>query len=451
MQTTAINIKTIIQEELKYILEQKPDNLMPGQSDYGLSGDYTAAELVRNAEKQSQGRRDLADFVVNHPHEIIQAAQMIAIFIPGGPGYLAYGLLGLLDAAVYVFDDKDYYKAGISVVETLALLGAMKFIDSFAPAVLKLGKQSWNKVLGYFKNVKNTKNIQKKSLEQLTRQEKQAVEYIIANPKSVQQVFTKATVAATRERVKKYFSKSFSELVSKVTSSRAALAIFYIQYALKKGLLTIQQVITALGKGALTLGMFFGTESVISEDLTEAWIKIYYYLGLDKKDFNATMQSKEIAVACAQALEVANVSDDIKNMSFNEVDDELEQLMNQKQKIPTYSKKQLDTIPVVKQLQVDLVTANAGDIQQFLIDNGFYKQKKDWSFGDTTAEAFGKYFFGGVAKYNGRPIQGKGAFKLLFNKLKNAGMPIGDTIGAGPKFITTISNLINKKQITKQK
>ena len=56
MQATAINIKTIIQEELKYILEQKPDSQMFGQSDYGLSGDYTAAELVRNAEKQSQAK-----------------------------------------------------------------------------------------------------------------------------------------------------------------------------------------------------------------------------------------------------------------------------------------------------------------------------------------------------------------------------------------------------------
>jgi hypothetical protein len=451
MQESANLLESIIREELNFVQEQKPDNLMPGQSDYGLSGNYTAAELVRNAEKQSQARKDLADFVVNHPHEIIQAAQMIAIFIPGGPGYLAYGLLGLLDAAVYVFDDKDYYKAGVSVVETLAMLGAMRFIDAYAPVVLKLGKQSWNKVLSYFKNVKNTKNIQKKALQQLTRQEKQAVEYIISNPKSVQTIFTKATVAATTDQVKKYFSKSFSALVSKVTSGRAAMAIFYIQYALKKGLITIQQVITALGKGALTLGMFFGTESVIKKDLTEAWIKIYYYLGLDKKDFNATIESKEIAIACAQALEDANVSDDIKNMSYTEVENELDKLMNQKQKIPTYSKKSLDAIPLVKQLEVDLVTSNAGDIQQFLIDNGFYKQKKDWSFGDTTAEAFGKYFFGGVAKYNGQPIQGKGSFKLLFNKLKNAGLPIGDKIGPGPKFITTIANLINKKQIKKQK
>tara|TARA_R110000772_G_scaffold155131_1_gene266157 strand:+ start:65 stop:1420 length:1356 start_codon:yes stop_codon:yes gene_type:complete len=450
MQVPTINIEMIIREELNLFREQKPDNLMPGQSDYGLSGDYTADQLAVNARKQMDGIHDLADFVVNHPHEIIQAAQQIAIFIPGGYGLAAYGLLGLLDAAVYVFDDKDYYKGGIAVVETLAMLGAMKFVDKFAPAVLKLGKQGWNKILRYFKNVKNSKNVQKKALEQLTKQEKLAVDYIIKNPKSISTIFSKATLAAANDRVKKYFSKPFSELVSKVTSSKAAAAIFYIQYALKTGMITVQRVITLLGRGALTLGMFFGTDALIGKNLTVAWSKIYHYLGLAEKDFNATMESKEMGLIMIQALQENNISPDIQNMSIDELTAELARLDAKTKQIPEFSKNMLATIPIAKQIDVDLVTANAGNIQQFLIDKGLYKQKVDWSFGDSTAEAFSKYFFNGMtAKYNGQPIQGKGAFKLLFNKFKNAGYPIGDKIGAGPKFIKTIANIINRKEIQK--
>jgi len=450
MNVPAINIKTIIHEELNFVREQKPDNLMPYQSDYGLSGDYTADDLVKNARKQMDGIHDLADFVVNHPHEIIHAAQMVAIFIPGGPGYLAYGLLGLLDAAVYVFDDKDFYMAGIAVIETVAMLAGMAVIDKFLPMVLRIGKESWKIVLKYFNRIKRGEKVTKESLNVLTKEsERKAVEYIIRNPKVVQQAFTKATLETAAIETKKFFSKSFSKLITGFRSSKAALAIFYVQYALKKGLMTVAQVMKTLGKLALDIGVLFSTQQVVSEDLQEQWIKVYYALGINDMDFDATMESREMILEFIEAKNEAGVTDRIDNMSVREKEEELERLMNIKTKIPAYSQKKLNNLPKFKQIDVKLVTANAGNIQQFLIDKGF-KIKKDWSFGNSTAEAFGNYYFNGVVKHNGQPVQGKQSFKLLFDKFKSAGLPIGDKVGPGVKFITTIANLINKKEISKK-
>lgn len=44
----------------KILSEQKPDNLMPFQSDYGLRPNYTPSELVKNAEKISNERSQLS-------------------------------------------------------------------------------------------------------------------------------------------------------------------------------------------------------------------------------------------------------------------------------------------------------------------------------------------------------------------------------------------------------
>jgi hypothetical protein len=80
-------------------------------------------------------------------------------------------------------------------------------------------------------------------------------------------------------------------------------------------------------------------------------------------------------------------------------------------------------------------TANAGEIQDFLITLG-HNIIKDWSFGDGTARALGTYFYGAKA--------GVDSVLKLWNKLKGEGYDVGTTSGFGPKMATAISSKISK-------
>lgn len=81
---------------------------------------------------------------------------------------------------------------------------------------------------------------------------------------------------------------------------------------------------------------------------------------------------------------------------------------------------------------------NAGEIQQFLINKGFYKGTKDWDFKDKSSEAFAKYYYGSNTKIK--------TLKELYNKLKTDGFDVGEKRGFGKDMAQVISDLIKEKE-----
>ena len=88
--------------------------------------------------------------------------------------------------------------------------------------------------------------------------------------------------------------------------------------------------------------------------------------------------------------------------------------------------------------------ANAGDIQKFLKDLGYYKGEVDWDFGDSSAEAFAKY-------YGGASLGWVKTLRQLYDELKVMRFPVGNKFGFGPKMAKVISDLIEKKESEKTK
>jgi hypothetical protein len=90
--------------------------------------------------------------------------------------------------------------------------------------------------------------------------------------------------------------------------------------------------------------------------------------------------------------------------------------------------------------------ANAGEIQQFLIDNGVlppYRivkgkkySNKDWDFGDGTAKAFAKYY--GLTNIK--------TVKQLHNKLNSDGYNVGNRVGFGTDMAQVLSDLIKERE-----
>ena len=90
--------------------------------------------------------------------------------------------------------------------------------------------------------------------------------------------------------------------------------------------------------------------------------------------------------------------------------------------------------------------ANAGEIQQFLIDNGVlppYRivkgkkySNKDWDFGDGTAKAFAKYY--GLTNIK--------TVKQLHNKLNSDGYNVGNRVGFGTDMSQVLSDLIKERE-----
>ena len=84
---------------------------------------------------------------------------------------------------------------------------------------------------------------------------------------------------------------------------------------------------------------------------------------------------------------------------------------------------------------------NAGEIQQFLINKGFYKGIKDWDFSDITAEAFAKY-------YGSASLGWIKTVEELYDELNVMGYDVGEKTGKlfGPKMAQVISDLIKEKE-----
>jgi hypothetical protein len=80
------------------------------------------------------------------------------------------------------------------------------------------------------------------------------------------------------------------------------------------------------------------------------------------------------------------------------------------------------------------MTANAGDIQRFLKKIG-YNITVDFNFGNSTATAFGTFYFGGSAGIN--------TVDKLWKALKNKGYDVGATTGFGPKMAKVVAEIIN--------
>lgn len=80
------------------------------------------------------------------------------------------------------------------------------------------------------------------------------------------------------------------------------------------------------------------------------------------------------------------------------------------------------------------MTANAGDIQKFLKNIG-YNITVDFNFGNSTATAFGTFYFGGSAGIN--------TVDKLWKALKNKGYDVGATTGFGSKMAKVVAEIIN--------
>ena len=82
------------------------------------------------------------------------------------------------------------------------------------------------------------------------------------------------------------------------------------------------------------------------------------------------------------------------------------------------------------------IPANAGDIQQFLLDKGLDigPYGKDWKFGDDTAKAIGNYI-----QWADREIETVEDLRLT---LQEMGFDVGEE-GFGPKMALAVANLIN--------
>lgn len=96
----------------KILSEQKPDNLMPYQSDYGLSPNYTPEELVVNAEKQAEKIKQI------DPHIILPILSVATLWLTP----LSMALEGV-DAALYLAEGR-YYEAGLAAAFMLIPGGA---------------------------------------------------------------------------------------------------------------------------------------------------------------------------------------------------------------------------------------------------------------------------------------------------------------------------------------
>jgi len=105
-------IRLMNYDRSKILSEQKPDNLMPYQSDYGLSPNYTPAELAANAQKQAERLKEI------DPHMMLPLLSVMTIWLP--PLSAAFELA---DAALYLAEGK-YYEAGLAAAFALIPGGA---------------------------------------------------------------------------------------------------------------------------------------------------------------------------------------------------------------------------------------------------------------------------------------------------------------------------------------
>jgi hypothetical protein len=146
----------------KTLSEQKPDNLMFGQSDNPAytgkpASKLTSKELVKGAEKASKETAEFRKSLgLDNPHTWLQIGSVAAFLIPGIGTALALGISLGFDAAdtVVYWNEGDKEMAGLSVLlSVLPLVGDIPGVKNFSSSVVKSTKDKLKKVAQGVKNV----------------------------------------------------------------------------------------------------------------------------------------------------------------------------------------------------------------------------------------------------------------------------------------------------------
>jgi len=147
----------------KTLLEQKPDQLMFGQSDNPIytgkvSSKLTPTELKKGAEKASSEVAKLRkDLGLDNPHTWLQIGSMAAFLVPGIGTAVALGLSLGFDAA----DTITYWNEGNKEMAGLSALLSVVPLVGDIPGVKKVSQQVVNSVKGKLKKVaQGIKNVQ---------------------------------------------------------------------------------------------------------------------------------------------------------------------------------------------------------------------------------------------------------------------------------------------------
>jgi hypothetical protein len=165
--------------------EQKPDNLMMGQSDNpiytGKAGgamNLSSAELSKGAEAASKQMAQLRkDLGLDNPHTWLTIGQIAVFLIPGIGTAIALGInLGIdaVDTAMY-WNEGDKEMAGLSVLfSLLPFVGEIPGVQQFSKSIIKSTKDKLIKVAQGIKNISFTPqeiklaNFMKTNAQQIT-------------------------------------------------------------------------------------------------------------------------------------------------------------------------------------------------------------------------------------------------------------------------------------------
>jgi hypothetical protein len=146
----------------KTLSEQKPDNLMFGQSDNPfntgkVASKLTPTDLKRGAETASKQVAELRKSLgLDDPHTWLQIGGVAAFLIPGIGAALALGLSLGFDAAdtVLYWNEGNKEMAGLSaLLSVLPLVGDIPGVKNFSASVIKSTKDKLKKVAQGVKNV----------------------------------------------------------------------------------------------------------------------------------------------------------------------------------------------------------------------------------------------------------------------------------------------------------
>lgn len=212
-------------ERGKILSEQgKPENLMPYQSDYGISPNYTPEELVANAEKQAERIREI------DPHILLPILSMATLWLPP----LSMTLEGI-DAAWYLAEGR-YYEAGLAAAFMLIPGGAFGQL------------------------AKKFSSVEKKALGELL--EKQAkgevVEYTVKQKQLLKELGKEGTQKILKQKLA---MEGFKKLLKEVNSITVLHRIVYKMVEL--GYLPVKFLITS----GLQIGSVFYTWDAIGSAL----------------------------------------------------------------------------------------------------------------------------------------------------------------------------------------
>ena len=179
---------------LKQLLaEQKPDQLMPAQSDNPqftgkVKAKQTTADLMRGAEKAADVLTGLGH------HNALMAASVVAGFIPVVGIFISSGIM-LYDAHLYQKEGNEYQAGLTRVFAALPFIGPIARLGS--GAIAKLGSWGMSK-LGF-----KVATVAKGGSAPLTKLEAQAVQDLTQNNKFVRAELDKYLTATAKQNSKK--------------------------------------------------------------------------------------------------------------------------------------------------------------------------------------------------------------------------------------------------------